>query len=303
MKQLKITFIALVAMAFATTGCKQNATTTNKDSIIVDNIDTLAVDSIVYHAKKDSTISSDIIVDYPKGNDSMAIAVRTFIANELAQLYLPLNNSPEAANKYKTYNGDVANAQAVVDYYGKGTLNYMIAEQAEMIKLMNENEADGFTPSIPQMANELNIRKSYENDKYITFSINSYCYLGGAHGSALDYSVNISKATKKPLKETVDTLKTKAIQPLLRKGILSYIRKYDKEVNEKNLTSYLFIENGIIPLPANAPYLAEDGVHFAYQQYEIGPYAMGIIEFTIPYAEIKPYLCKEVVDIINELRS
>lgn len=296
MKQLRIILITLITIAFATTGCKN--TTTNNDSIIVDSVDTLAVDSIVYHATKDSTISSDIIVDFPQGSDSISIGVRSFIADKLAQLYLPLSCNPEASGKYKPYNGDIDKTQAVVDYYGKGTLNYMISEQAEMIKLMSENESEGFIPTIPRMNNELNIRKSYENDKYITYHITSYCYLGGAHGSLLDYSVNISKVSGKPLTETVDTLKTKDIQPLLRKGILSYIRKYDKNVNEKNLTSYLFIENGIIPLPNNAPCLAEDGIHFAYQQYEIGPYAMGIIEFTIPYAEIKPYLCKEVLDLI-----
>ena len=297
MKQLRIIFVALITIAFATMGCKQNTTTTNNDSIIVDSVDTLAVDSIVYHASKDSTISSDIVVDFPQGSDSISIGVRSFIADKLAKLYLPLSCNPEASSKYKTYNGDIAKAQAIVDYYGKGTLDYMISEQEETIKLMNETESEEFTPSIPRMNNELNIRKSYENDKYITYHITNYCYLGGAHGSALDYSVNISKATGKALTETVDTMKTKAIQPLLRKGVLSYIRKYDKEVNEKNLLSFLFIENGIIPLPANAPYLAEDGIHFAYQQYEIGPYAMGIIEFTIPYADIKPYLCKETLDL------
>lgn len=298
MKRLLFVLIALTTIAFATTGCKQNGKPTNTDSISTDNIDTLTVDSIVYHATKDSTISSDIVVDFPQGNDSISIGVRSFIADKLAKLYLPLSCNPEASDKYKTYNGDINKAQAIVEYYGKGTLGYMISEQAEMIKLMSENESEGYIPTIPRMNNELNIRKSYENDKYITYNITNYCYLGGAHGSSLDYSVNISKATGKALTETVDTMKTKAMQPLLRKGVLSYIRKYDKDVNEKNLKSYLFIENGIIPLPAHAPWLAEDGIHFAYQQYEIGPYAMGIIEFTIPYADIKPYLCKEALDMI-----
>ena len=46
----------------------------------------------------------------------------------------------------------------------------------------------------------------------------------------------------------------------------------------------LFIENGIIPLPAAAPYLSPDGVVFVYGQYEIGAYAIGMPTFTVPYS-------------------
>ena len=103
------------------------------------------------------------------------------------------------------------------------------------------------------------------------------------------------------LTETVDTTQVKKLQPILRKGVISYLNEYNKEdpVTDKNLNEFLFIENGIIPLPAHTPFLTKDGVHFAYQQYEIGPYAMGIVEFTIPYSEIKSYLTSEAAKLIQ----
>lgn len=54
-----------------------------------------------------------------------------------------------------------------------------------------------------------------------------------------------------------------------------------------------------IPLPAWAPYLTHQGVAFAYQQYEIAPYAAGIISFIIPYEKIMPYLVPEIKAVIE----
>lgn len=134
----------------------------------------------------------------------------------------------------------------------------------------------------------------------LTYAVLGYTYLGGAHGSAVDYHVNINKATGKPLTETVDTLKLKELQPILKKGIVSYIAPQDSEVTEKNLKNYLFLgENGLIPIPAHAPYLTPEGVCFKYQQYEIGPYAMGIIEFVVPFKDIKPFLLPEVQKLVK----
>lgn len=299
----KYIFVPLMAIAIISTGCKskpQQATTA--DSTVVAEDDTLMVDSIVYHAQQDSTISSDIRVDYPTGDDSLSVAVCHFIAQQLAKNFLPVINDMEHKDQHPLYKGEITKGQAVVDFYGKGTLDYLIDEQKELKETMESNEQEGFTPQIPYMTNELNIRKSGEAPQYVTYRITGYTYLGGAHGSSIDYSINIDKRTNQPLHMTVDTLKVKELQPLIRKGIVSYIREQgqDSEVNDKNLSSYLLIEGNTIPLPAFTPYLAKDGVHFAYQQYEIGPYAMGIIEFTIPYSDIKPYLCPEAQKLIAQ---
>ena len=72
-----------------------------------------------------------------------------------------------------------------------------------------------------------------------------------------------------------------------------------EKVSEKDLNDHLFVDNGVIPIPAHAPYLAADGVHFIYQQYEIGPYAIGMVSFTVPYAEIKQYPSKEALQLVE----
>lgn len=154
---------------------------------------------------------------------------------------------------------------------------------------------------IAGLSYDLSIRKTYETDRYLTYETSCYVFLGGAHGSAVYYPVNIVKATGKVLAATIDTLKQKALQPILRRGVKEYISKAEKrKIKDSDLQNMLFVEHGIIPLPATVPVLTPEGLRFVYQQYEIGPYALGMVEFTVPYADVKSCLTKEAVELALE---
>ena len=113
--------------------------------------------------------------------------------------------------------------------------------------------------------------------------------------------VNIVKATGKVLAATVDTLKQKALQPILRRGVKEYISKAEnRKIKDSDLQNMLFVEHGIIPLPATVPVLTPKGLRFVYQQYEIGPYALGMVEFTVPYTDVKSCLTKEAAELAFE---
>lgn len=253
----------------------------------------MATDSVVFSESIDSVCECTIVADYPKGDDSLALGVNKFIAGTLFRQYVPVTEG-DSEGAYKEYSGNANDGKAVVDYYGKGTIDYLKAQMADFRKA-------GMTDDI-SLACDISIRKTDDTPRYVTYKVNAYKFLGGAHGATCDYSVNISKPSGKVVAETVDTLKLKALQPLLRKGVLSYLEKYgdDPNVNDGNLNDCLFIENGVIPMPAFTPCLINDGVLFVYQQYEIGPYALGLVTFTVPYAEIKPFLTKEALGLLKE---
>lgn len=271
-------------------GCKSGSP--KSVAAVADSSRVFTTDSIVFDKKADSTLNCRIVVDYPVGDDSLSVGVRNYIAQQLGLLYLPVSNNPQSDNSSLLYKGSLGNGESLVNYYGFGTLDYLKDQQDELLSV-----AEGETPS---MSFDASIRRIAETKHYITYQSNYYAYLGGAHGSAGSYSTNIVKATGKVLGATVDTLKVKEMQPILRKYVLEYIKKGgDTEVTDNNLNDYLFIDNGIIPIPTFTPSLAEQGVHFVYQQYEIGPYAMGMIDFTVPYAEIKPFMTKEALELIK----
>lgn len=296
MKKLQFSTLILVAVLMAATSskCTQSPTSPSVPTDSVDSVSTaLTFDSIEYHhANADSSLRCNIIVDCPQGNDSLSVSILRFISDELASINI-LNTVNDDAALKGVYQGDINDAKAMVEFYGKQGTSLLKQTLNDLYEVAPREE-NKFN-----VCYEAKVRLEEENDKYITFNSMSYAFTGGAHGSTLKHVTNIVKATGKPLEETIDSTQVKALQPILKKGIVSYFKKYDEEVTEKNVLSRLFIENNIIPLPASAPYLANDGVHFVYGQYEIAPYAAGIIEFVVDYNTIKPFLVQEALQCIE----
>lgn len=253
-------------------------------------LDTYSVQSI---KKSGNNIECKYTIDYPKGDDSLSIKVAQYISSNMGKAYLPLQNLEDEsdAKKYPLYSGATADGNALVNYYANGTMAFLKDQVKEL--------SGAGMQDIPGMSYEMTMSKTEDNPHYLTYETTTSAFLGGAHGTSASYAVNIAKATGHVLAQTVDTLQLKALQPLLREGVLSYLHKAgDTEVSDKTLNDQLFIENGVIPMPAYTPCLTKDGVRFVYQQYEIGPYAIGMPTFTVPYAKIRQYLTKEASELV-----
>ena len=258
------------------TGCKMAGSANGSDS--------LAVDSFKY-AFADSMLHCNIVADVPQGDDSLAVGVRAYVNAQLDSL-----SSVHAfdASRSAGYGGDLTDGQALVDFYGKLNVDSMRAMQSP----------DGGAPEF-QCSYDVAIRLAAQSERYVTYSVDQYVYSGGAHGSAVSYCVNILKSSGRVLGATVDAAQLDALQPLLLHGVTTYINAQGQKVTEDEALKLLFIDKGIIPLPAHAPYLAADGLHFVYQQYEIGPYAMGMVSFTLPYDKVKPYMTAEALQLLE----
>ena len=279
--------MALMALASCKSGpAKSGTAAAEQDS--VQQTAAFATDSIAFCEQKDSTLKCSVVVDYPSGDDSLSVGVRRYVAGELARLFLPtMQEEDEPAAVFK---GTKEDGKALVDFYGKLNFGYLKSQYAELKDF-----------GIAGLSYDLSIRKTGETDSYLTYETSCYVFLGGAHGSAVCYPVNIVRSTGKVLAATVDTLKQKALQPILRRGVKEYISKAEnRKIKDRDLQNMLFVEHGIIPLPATVPVLTPEGLRFVYQQYEIGPYALGMVEFTVPYADVKSCLTKEAAELALE---
>lgn len=280
MKRSLTTAAVIMAAIFVLAGCKSKSS----DSVSA----VLLTDSLTYNKVQGDTIKCTIKVDCPSEGNELAAVVRDYISEELRKSVIP--ESVVDSIKTAAYQGDETSGSAVIDFYGDAIYSYLEG-------IVKEAEND-WQPHLEYM---VDIKKSDDTDKYVTYTSTSYCYLGGAHGAATNYSKNISKENPKVVELTVDTTKAAELQPVLKKGVLSYINSNNEEqIAEEKLGEYLFIENGIVPLPKNQPYLTKDGLHFIYAQYEIGPYALGMVEFTVPYEEVEQYMTAEALELIKE---
>lgn len=290
-RYMRFTLVAAGMALMALAGCKSGPAKSGTAAAEQDSVQQTAAfvtDSIAFCEQKDSTLKCSVVVDYPSGDDSLSVGVRRYVAGELARLFLPtMQEEDEPAAVFK---GTKADGKALVDFYGKLNFGYLKSQYAELKDF-----------GIAGLSYDLSIRKTYETDCYLTYETSCYVFLGGAHGSAVCRPVNIVKATGKVLAATVDTLKQKALQPILRRGVKEYISKAEnRKIKDRDLQNMLFVEHGIIPLPATVPVLTPKGLRFVYQQYEIGPYALGMVEFTVPYADVKSCLTKEAAELALE---
>lgn len=301
MKKKHLSLITLALVASIMMGCKASSTKAQAANDVKEAqaADTLVVSTDSCILQEGEIVQCAISVDYPTEPNELSKNIRTILNEELANLYLG-NMNGDQIEKQESYKGDLANGNLVIEKYCKDNFAYLKSQMKDL------KDADPRADA--NMSYDIRLNKEAETDSYVTYHCFSYVYLAGAHGSTFERSFNIVKATGKKLSQVVDTARVKDLQPILRKGVLSYLNQQsgnesqtenEKQITDAQLNDYLFIENGIIPLPSSSPYLAKDGVHFIYQQYEIGPYVMGLVSFTVPLEKIKPYLTGEALKLLK----
>ena len=289
MEKLKL-FVAIMAVSCVFVGCKvKSAQTLAENHVDLGTTDSIVTDSVKFE-NIDSAVSCRIKVDFPLGEGALADSVRAMISRQLSLVSLPMVMSLEDSTQ-TAYAGSLSDGQAMVSHYGEVTERQIRKDQQELAAF---NGKVSF-----QYQYLATLGKVTDTERYLTYAVDTYCYMGGAHGSSLSYAVNVDKTTGETLQQVVDTTKTRELQPLLRAGVLRYFKDCGQEVKESELASMLFVKDGIIPLPARTPTLVDGGVRLDYQQYEIGPYALGIVTFTIPYTDIKPWLTEQAKQLVG----
>ena len=218
--------------------------------------------------------------------------------------------SYEEERLFPAYEGSTDKTDLLLEYY-RGKALESIGKQAqedydERVASIEEN--DGLTEDqrkeildeMPGWEYEFNLLKDRETDKYVVFLSQDYVYLGGAHGGVTGRGgLTFDKKDGVLVDKMLDPASLDAIQPLLRKGLTKYFSDEDMEITQEELDNYLFLETGVVPFPAWTPYPSEEGLVFTYQQYEIAAYAAGMPEFTVPYADILPYLTPEAKALLD----
>ena len=297
MKTLRM-FLALGLALVAAVACRNTGVSDLKTEIVT---------------FEDSTAHADLSIkaELPAtGQGAAAERIRTALVEVMDEMLSHIG-SYEEERLFPPFDGDASNTDALMAYY-RGKALEIIGQQSqedyeERVASIEEN--DGLTDEqreeiladMPGWGYEFSLLKEEETDKYVVFQSEDYVYLGGAHGGVIGRGgLTFDKKDGKLVEKVVDPASLDAIQPLLRKGLTEYFSGNDMEVTPEELDNILFLETGVIPLPAWTPYPKKDGIVFIYQQYEIASYAAGMPNFTIPYDDIMPYLTPEAKALVEK---
>lgn len=125
------------------------------------------------------------------------------------------------------------------------------------------------------------IRISYLDNKIISFSINSYSYIGGEHGAntsvAYIYLIETGNRIGTKLSELIPNPKDMDLISLMRNKLLMLYSERD------------FFDFNNIELSDTFD-ITPTGIKFIYPMYKIADYSKGIIEIELTFSELKPFV-------------
>ncbi len=120
-----------------------------------------------------------------------------------------------------------------------------------------------------------------EYNGIIAYTVTKYSYTGGAHGGSALLGLNFDKKTGEPVTE--DDIFAFGYEERLGTALRTHL----KSSLDKDSYDMLFVTD----ITPNGNFiLSKAGITYIYGQYEIGPYAIGIVKVTVPWDEIQDIL-------------
>lgn len=127
----------------------------------------------------------------------------------------------------------------------------------------------------------------FQSDSLLSYAVEYSDYEGGAHGSYQITYTNIDLNDLVTLTEE-DLFIPGYFKPLTEKIIAQLMDTYEVSSPDSLLMQGFFTLDNI--MPNNNFWLDEEGIHYSYNQYEIAPYSMGVIDVSVPYSELTDIL-------------
>ena len=175
---------------------------------------------------------------------------------------------------------------SIYDLAGFKLNNYSKTEILKELKKQNESyfsqakeDSNDYMPQYDQTWEEnFYMRFISHKNNVLTLTFGSDGYSGGAHGyyTILYKNFDLKKNQTVQLSDVFTD-----VQKINWDAILS------KHFNVEEQKEMLLVDK--IPVNDNF-YYNDKGITFVYNQYEITAYAAGVVEITVPFAELKSYL-------------
>lgn len=271
------------------------------DSVATADVAVFATDSIALN-REDSMAIVKVCIDWPVSGDSALVSsIRQYISEELA-----FNPTQEGKPKVILYtDGQKAVSETLNKHYKSLRKDWL------------EMAAEGMRDMTFEFALHTYVLEN--SDRYITYISHQEGYTGGAHGYALSAGQTFRKSDglrigyQTEYNRQAETFEVKnqtlfknpqspQLLALIKEGVRSYFRENGEEaLDDEQLKDLLIGVEDInrIPLPSGAPYFTKKGLAFVYQQYEIAPYAAGLVNFDISYDKIRPFLTDKALELLK----
>lgn len=124
---------------------------------------------------------------------------------------------------------------------------------------------------------------------YYAYQMNYDLYYGGAHGSYGTEFTNIRMSDGHVMQPN-DVFKMEKLQEIQDVMLQQLLVDNDCETKEELVGTTNILMWGELSVKPNNFALTSKGIEFIYNPYEIGCFAIGMVQFTVPYSKLKDYL-------------
>lgn len=178
--------------------------------------------------------------------------------------------------------------QSVLGWENKQADNYD-SLLANFIKMYEETVAVMSKDAVVGWSGTVGGSVVKQTDKLVNIMLDTYTMTGGAHGNANKISLLFAPATGNKLSLNDVIKDTSGFTALAE---TTFRKKLDIPAGKSiNSTIFTFTDDRFA-LPGNI-FFINDSLLLHYNPYEIGPYAIGVTEVTIPYAQAQAYMAMQ----------
>lgn len=181
-------------------------------------------------------------------------------------------------------------SQAIINHQiNRQISDYYMYASSKLYELAVETYKDSLANNFPFHSFEayMEYTITYNENGYLSLYVDKYEYTGGAHGNTIRSSDTWELCTGTHIPLYCYFKPETNYKELLIKEI---IRQADENMNSDAPPYFEDYRKLIVEyFNPSSYYLTPEGLAIYYQQYEIAPYATGIVVFTIPYSIIGWY--------------
>lgn len=177
-------------------------------------------------------------------------------------------------------------AAEVVKKRVQSDLDTALAEYKSEVELMLEDTSFGFSPYMYNWTWNAYMEAFFNERDLLGIASNSYYYSGGAHG--MWGTSNYVFDTKTGKEIVLSDIFLPGYEEKLTALLEKQFRKDNEVPAEQTLQEFgLFVDTIV---PTENFFITPNAIGFTYVPYEIGPYAAGQIEITIPFSTLTSLL-------------
>lgn len=191
-------------------------------------------------------------------------------------------DSAHVKASYKKFNAIPIPTPAQYTQQLSQAIAVLVAENKSSIEKRGKDWVENSSPPIQQTAIPKYLgHKTLGDNNLELMQLETYAYSGGAHGlgTTTYYMFDMANQRQLTLANMLLPNQKANLEKALKAKFIDWIKQNKEDPTDYQKMWQFHVTDNVI--------FTKDGIRFVYQPYEISPYAYGMPEFTLTYAELK----------------